>query len=311
KILQDYTRHLLLDAVVKRPLVEEKPYLRSVLFLHWRGRVSEKFITEGDIAESEDVKAAKSFKQLSKEFSQKVLRTLDLFVWDLNEEIRFHWFKSIQHKLHELLKNKEININKQLRIKENEINKVNREISGLEKQISAKEKKKPDETNNEELSLYNQQMSNSYSKIRDKFVRIRDIYLEIANLYIDLINTPRLVEHLSIHEKYGEFSESFFEDRDVAQCIEPLFSKVLGHDRFFPVHVCNKPAENGKTILGHLNGGRNFIDPCDQRCQHHVLGHLYVGDMCSRQTANQLDKNRRVHQLGTVPNRLIHPRIFQ
>lgn len=310
KILQEYTRQLLLDAVVKRPFAEKSLFLSPVLFLHWKKRLLKRAATEEELAKT--IKNAKSFKQISAgEAKQKVLNELDFFVGDLNDDIRSHWLKSIQIALNADLDKKETAIKKQRDIREKEIEKIRREICGLEKQLTIKEKKKPDESNPPNIIPYYKQISENYSKIRDRYYRIRDIYLEIKNLYVELANASYIVEDLSAPEKYKTFSVKFFEDRDVGQCIEPLFSKVLGHDRFFPIHVCNKPAESGKVILGHLNGGRNFIDPCTPRCQHHVLGHLYVGDMCSNQTANQLDINRRIHKLGSVPNRLIPARIFQ
>lgn len=111
----------------------------------------------------------------------------------------------------------------------------------------------------------------------------------------------------------------FFSGRDVSQCVEPVFARVLGHDRFFSVLISKK---TGKTdIVDSLESSgasssplplqlgnsipQDVIAPCDKRCQHHVLGHLYTGDMLSYQSADRLDVMRKTHNLGGVPERFM------
>ena len=34
-------------------------------------------------------------------------------------------------------------------------------------------------------------------------------------------------------KQYEDFKREFFKDCKVSQCVEPVFARVLGHDRFF------------------------------------------------------------------------------
>jgi hypothetical protein len=119
------------------------------------------------------------------------------------------------------------------------------------------------------------------------------------------------IANLSIQE-YENFRKEFFKDCKVSQCVEPVFSRVLGHDRFFPVYLSKKPAKapiridntNSRLQLGNRIL-QDVIAPCDNRCQYHALGHLYTGDMLSYQSADRLDYKRRTHGLGNVPDQFM------
>ncbi|MDF3055131.1 MAG: hypothetical protein K0Q74_1038, partial [Gammaproteobacteria bacterium] len=101
---------------------------------------------------------------------------------------------------------------------------------------------------------------------------------------------------------------------DVSQCVEPLFARVLGHDHFFSVYISKL---TGKTLIRDGIGEespplqlgshtpQDVIPPCSNRCQYHVLGHIYTGDMLGFQSVEQLDERRRVHNLGEVPDRFL------
>lgn len=115
---------------------------------------------------------------------------------------------------------------------------------------------------------------------------------------------------------YYEFRREFFKNCKASQCVEPVFARVLGHDRFFPVFISNKPAmapiKIGKMKTHHSPrlqlGNRipqDVIAPCNNRCQYHALGHLYTGDMLSYQSADHLDYMRRTHGLGNVPDQFM------
>lgn len=117
-------------------------------------------------------------------------------------------------------------------------------------------------------------------------------------------------------DAYYSFRRKFFENCKASQCVEPVFARVLGHDRFFPVFISNKPAmapiKIGKTKSRYSPrlqlGNRipqDVIAPCNNRCQYHALGHLYTGDMLSYQSADHLDYMRRTHGLGNVPDQFM------
>ena len=91
-----------------------------------------------------------------------------------------------------------------------------------------------------------------------------------------------------------------------------MFCRVLGHDRFFSVFISRKTSSTNVKVrdtgaplqLGNRIP-QDVIAPCDKRCQHHALGHLYAGDMLAYQSADHLDQTRRTHGLGKVPDRLM------
>ena len=123
---------------------------------------------------------------------------------------------------------------------------------------------------------------------------------------------PTLTVQQLSREQYERFRAYFFKTRDVSQCIEPLFAKVLGHDRFFSVFISNKSADyplpDGYRDLPLRLGNRmpyDVIAPCDKNCQHHALGHLYVGDMLADQSVDHLDHMRQIHGLGEVADRFM------
>ena len=113
--------------------------------------------------------------------------------------------------------------------------------------------------------------------------------------------------------EYTRFRDTFFKRSDISQCIEPIFAKVLGHDRFFPVFLCPRPPvapiktaqEPPQDLLLGNSIPQYVIAPCDIRCQYHALGHLYTGDMLSYQSADHLDAMRIAHGLGNLPDQLM------
>ena len=68
---------------------------------------------------------------------------------------------------------------------------------------------------------------------KEKIERIiDDIKQKRYQLELKISNSPKRPNELPTIE-YNEFKKMFFNDRDVSQCVEPVFSRVLGHDRFF------------------------------------------------------------------------------
>lgn len=127
---------------------------------------------------------------------------------------------------------------------------------------------------------------------------------------VEMRQLPTAAAQLT-REQYEQFRAYFFQKRDVSQCVEPLFAKVLGHDRFFSVFISNKPAISPlqNQVGSRLQLGNrvpyDVITPCDKNCQHHALGHLYVGDMLCHQSVDHLDHIRQIHGLEGVNDRFM------
>lgn len=125
------------------------------------------------------------------------------------------------------------------------------------------------------------------------------------------VSNMQTIAKLATLNTYSEWREDYFMNRNVAQCIEPVFTRVLGHDRFFPVFIAREaksPIFYGQPPVRLQLGNtipQDVIEPCDNRCQHHALGHLYTGDMLGYQSADHLDAMRRTHGLGNLPDQLM------
>ncbi len=119
---------------------------------------------------------------------------------------------------------------------------------------------------------------------------------------------------------YQAFSEDFFSGRNVGQCVEPVFAKVVGHDKFYSVYI-SKKVNGGVVMDGAVAGNKTLqlgnwiaqdvIPPCDKNCQYHVLGHVYVGHALTYQSADRLDTMRQTHNCDAVPRRLMPAEHFR
>lgn len=137
-------------------------------------------------------------------------------------------------------------------------------------------------------------------KAEQLLIQVRDDRQFYAN---NLATTPNPL--------YSEFREWFFRNNAVENCVEPVLARVVGHDRFFSVYIskgvgdCAVQDSSQATPTPLMLGNRypqSVIHPCNTKCRYNALGHLYVGDMLSRASADRLDRMRRAHNLGEVPD---------
>lgn len=130
---------------------------------------------------------------------------------------------------------------------------------------------------------------------------------------LDLKSLPQTIADIPENDYYS-LRNKFFSSSDLAQCIEPVFARSLGSDRFFSVMLSKKSGRSSikvsavdKDHQAFQLGNRfrqDVITPCKGRCQRHVIGHLLVGDLLGSQSADGLNYIRNVHGVREVPNRL-------
>lgn len=284
---QYVARSLLLDALVGRPFSSEHSELMPHLFLHWKKELL-KNIDEG---KRSTLELAGKLEDVPNQLKEEVLRILDNIVTQVHPELKSVWILVIEEQFELFMKPYIEAIENRLRQAKAKIKAITKSLKGLEKakkDISATKK--------------------------DKEGELSKVQKEEEEAKLELNRIPKSAAQLPLNW-YVEFRDKFFENRDVSQCIEPVFSRVLGHDRFFAVFISKTPAKApliDKTDpdyphplrLGN-KAPQDIIAPCDIRCQHHALGHLYTGDMLSYQSADRLDQKRRTHGLGEVPNQFM------
>ena len=116
-------------------------------------------------------------------------------------------------------------------------------------------------------------------------------------------------------EVFEEFEKIFFKRREVGQCVEPIFAKVLGHDHFFPIYLSkSKPVRDIPDAASSSHpselqlGNRHpeyVIPPCDKNCQINALAHLYTSDLLREdQSADLLNTIRITQSMEGVPERI-------
>jgi hypothetical protein len=81
-----------------------------------------------------------------------------------------------------------------------------------------------------------EQTQKSRDEMNQQKQQIEEEIQEIQIVINQLPNTPSGLNK----EIYEEFRTHFFDGREVEECVEPLFARVLGHDRFFPVYISKK-----------------------------------------------------------------------
>jgi hypothetical protein len=314
---QEFARNLLFDSLVQRPFSKVYPQLMPLLFLHWREELLDLlagqnvknrvacYRASGQSRRLFDpptwvstnsklitaVKAAKTLADIPALYRDMVIAKLDELVAQVHPELKSSWRKVIRDDEYQAFKGKTA------KALEASIKRARENVEG-EKQKYEKGKNNPKAVNNLEYK---------YNKAQDELNKL----LQTPSLPAELSQLPA--------EEFEKFRNYVFEKRDVAQCIEPLFARVLGHDKFFPVYISQKVKQTKVTNehtqplqLGNYVP-QDVIPPCDARCQIHALGHLYTGDALTAQSADKLDQMRKTHKLGEVPDQwlpLEHPELL-
>ena len=280
---QELARELLFDALNGRAFSVEHPSYMSMLFLHWKEELLQEAAHYPELANA--IQHTNRLDELPIEFLSPVKKLIDELIHRVHPKLIEQW-NIDRYGIQQLFENF---IAKQKKMTE----------SKYENALTAVKKLARQQQNNPQAA----------GKIKPQLQKARET-LEIGKKL--LANLARFPAELSI-EDYKAFRNSFFKGRSVYQCVEPSFSKVLGHDRFFSVYI-SKGAESPITeIVQNISRAfqlGNFISqdviaPCNKNCRHHALGHLYVGDALGYQSADQLDHMRVTHNCGNVPDRLM------
>jgi hypothetical protein len=280
---QKLARELLLDAIIKRKFSEEHSDLMPFLFLNWKGKLLE-LVKLKFPSMSSKIEQVRSFSDISEVDKKIVLDLLDELIWNVHPQLITQWHHGddgIDKKFESYLGLEQYYKEKIQKIKE-----IKDKIKSLQKQ------KKGDR---------------NISKIEELLAKAEE-QLEEENKTF-----PK--KPADCAEKYYEaFKKLFFDRRSVSQCIEPAFARVVGHDRFFSVFISKQVGKTNIKDRTSLNspplqlGNRisyDVIAPCNRLCQHHALGHLYVGDSLSYQSADRLDQQRLIHGMLEVPDRIL------
>lgn len=283
---QYVARNLLFDALTERQFSKEYPELIPLLFLHWKHKILENMMDDVELTSL--IQLVQNYGDIPEEHREEVMKKLDQIVIQICPTLKSTWQLVIEKEFRAFIKPKADTAREKIKAFE-------MQAKGIKKTLKSLREAKSD------VSL----------KIETAEKDLKETEQSKQQAEADLANLPTTFSVIS-DEEYKSFRGKFFEDRDVSQCIEPVLARVLGHDRFFPVFISRKVGETDIKIgedQRSLQLGRQLpqdvIAPCNKRCQHHVLGHLYVGDMLSYQSADRLDSMRQTHGQGDVPDRFL------
>lgn len=287
---QQAVREMIFDMIVREQFVEKYPDIQPLLFLHWKNEILHS-LSENEGKDSDIIRIVTDATSLedTEPFQPTVLLIMNKLALNLDEYMKDYWLNSIT---------KEFN-----------------------KKIMPEREKLATKSNSVSSNLYamqNRHLPNAMEKRNDtSIVKLNATILKLEEernqIIYKLDHLPKKPSELSDAE-YLEFRRKFFEKRDVSQCIEPVFARVLGHDRFYSVFISRTSKKTNITEL--LDGQEvplqlgnqpplNVINPCDKRCQFHPLAHLFTGDMLLYQSADKLDQIRKTHSVESVPDRMM------
>ncbi len=285
-------RELLFHAVMSRSFAKDYPQLMPLLFRHWKDELISLILERKNSELLEKVKLADSLVKLSTEEKEQVEQLLDELVGRIHPALMPMW---------NTIMLKEIsNPNNFIQSK---LNEVRKNIQKVKETIRNKEEDLKIPDNN------HKRFEGKKSSLEKTKAELRKLEQE-ENNYIDATKIPPSKWN---KQQFQELKSWFFKNRNIGQCIEPVFARVLGHDHFFPVFISQKV---GKTEIPDPNNAnhqglklgtqypQDVIPPCDKKCQIHALAHLYTGDLLGYQSAEQLNTIRRTHNQGEVPEKV-------
>ncbi len=287
---QHITRELLFDIFCERTFSTEHAELMDWLFLHWKHRILSCFKTQPELFKI--ISDAKNLNEINA-YRNKITETIDKIILQTHGHLKQFWQNKIYDAFQKYKSSKEAEFKK-----ENEIS-----IKKIEKQLY---------NLNQNLENARKKESPNISKIEEQIEMLTNKAENLKNMQPLLLTTPT---ELSL-EEYNMFKRDFFDNRSVSQCIEPGFAKVLGHEHFFSILISREIAkdtilsEKGKKMVLGTCYPQSAIPPCNKSCQHHAMGHLYIGDMHSHYNIDRLDFKRQTHGLGDVPNRFLSSEDF-
>lgn len=281
---QIITRNLLFDVFSQFGFSRQNhQYLLDLSFIHWKGELI--YIFRENINLINAIKTANNLSEIEENIDivinkingvfREASPALNFWIDEINDQ--FKLFK--EHEIHEIYKRK----SKRISDIDKEISKNNNAIEKIEKLNSGLKFQEKIEFHNEKIRQLNEEKEQLLKEVQDVKSTLPDSYIDLS------------------YEQYEKFREFFFSKRNASQCIEPGFAKVLGHTHFFPVWVSGRLFDGNEVIYDdngtHLTLGTSFqqsvIPPCNDRCQHHAMGHLSLGEAFSHQSADRLIQMRQ------------------
>ena len=293
--VQYAARNILFDALVGRSFSHEHAHLVPFLYAHWKEELLKEVSEDNKLL----IQTTPKFENLLAEHQNQIVSFLDQIIVRIHSELCGTWQPVIVEKFQDFRIIKEPT-------DKNE--KLKKDLKNIKTKINSETKKlRQLEQAQNPVSGMLEQTQTSLEEMNKKKQKIEEKIQEIEIVINQLPHTPAELNK----EIYEEFRTHFFDGREVEECVEPLFARVLGHDRFFPVYISKKV---NKTNIIDLDtsplqlGNRisnDVIAPCNKRCRHHALGHLYAGDMLCYQSADHRDTVRKTHNLDGVPDRIM------
>lgn len=204
----EFTRELLFDALVARKFSVEHSDLMSLLFLHKKDEILNRLL-QMDPTLIASVTQENNLNDLKQADKAKVLSILDTIILDLHPDMTAQWQQGhhgINTKFHEYM--------------QPIIKASTSDLEGAKKRVKKLEK---DSNNN----------PNNSHKVASLLSDAKSQLNTVQNKHNTLPKSPG---DLPLAD-YNKFKKFFFANRDVGQCLEPVFARTLGHDKFEPGQI--------------------------------------------------------------------------
>ncbi len=273
----ELARKLIFDAVAGRSFSQAYPELIPILYQAWQAELYTYFSTDKNFQLQLVVKNQDDYTQLCKNHKADVTAALDVLAKEIHPDLQASWQEDINIMFCIWRKRKE---------------------KDAKKQVDAAKKN------------YGKFMGKNQGELQEVKLQVKNLLLsKFQSATRQLQELPSSIAELP-ETDYQKLREEFFQQSNLAQCIEPAFARSLGHDRFFSVMLSKKSGHSSITDASDnaLQLGNRFpqdvIIPCRNRCQRHVMGHLYMSDMLGEQSADSLHNLRTTHRVDGVPDRL-------
>lgn len=282
KKAHESAREVFLHAAVQRSFTSDYPQLMPLLINHWKLELITKMREHNYSAYL--IEKVNEGTLLTKVEESQVYKLIDPLIWEIHPVLKEVNQRLISQKLRQFINKKENSLNETKKSGERKIEKFKKNNPNTKEGI-------------EKVKSCLEEAQNEVARIDEQ---------------LKMLQLP-----LSCWERefFEEFKRTFFESREVGQCVEPIFAKVLGHDHFFPIYLSrSKPAScipdaksHSQHIvlqLGNIHS-QYVIPPCDKNCQINALAHLYTSDLLREdQGADLLNTIRITQSLGEVPRRV-------
>lgn len=311
KKAHESAREVVLHAAVKRSFAPDYPQLMPLLMNHWKEELIEMMCENEDKFPSELANKVNGGASLTDQEKKLVYELIDSLIWEIHRTLEEFNQKLIYKELEEFIVSKTSSLVKDREKLNKPINRKKREKETLEKRLEELKKIAVNNKSHRDTEEGIKKVEELLKKGSEHLERITNQRKCITN-QLEMLNSP-----LSLweNEVFEEFKNKFLKEREVGQCVEPLFAKVLGHSHFFPVYLsrskpvsCIPDAANSSHDSDLQLGNRHpkyVTPPCYKNCQINALAHLYTFDLLREdQSADLLNTIRKNHLISGVPERI-------